>query len=316
MATSTLLQTGRSGKFNGNKATYTADYRVVVSSSTASPIAVLAAGQANGPNSVPAYFATYSMGGDADTGSFAQDFDVKPEHPQKFDQWIVSVTWRPPDSGSNATDATDAALPPATRAVRYFVEFMDTTIQVGQAYNIAAMRKVGAGSDWRAALTLGPFQNSAGDQFVDSITEDDKIVVLCARKNFADLTAVYTKHRAYNRTVNNASWNGYAKHKAKFLGIEVGDAITETVATVAYTYYPGVIKVALSDTEWYVPLVNQGMRYLDASANLKNAVDSDNRQTSGPVLLATDGTKLGAGVTGNVLNYLTLEEVDYTNVFA
>lgn len=293
-------------RLTGLKSTYSAQYRVVMDSPTASPLAVLIASQSAGPDPVPGQYDAYLLSGSVDEGAFAQDFDVKPESDDTTTRWIVSVTWRPIDS--NTSSRGDATVAPVDREARFSMEFWDEQTIISQAWNVDALVSV---SEWRAANTPGPIVNAAKEQFHDAVTEDDKITVLVARKNFATLADVLTLHRNFNRTLNSDTFYGYTAHKAKFLSVELGDAVFER----SYSYYPGVIKVALKDEEWYLPIVNKGMMYRKAAGAVAVAAeDANGRPVQTPVLLKADGTKLPAGEVGNTIRYRTRRAVAYSGL--
>lgn len=306
--TSKLKREGRTMRLNGIKSTYTATFRVITDTLVTSPIIALVESTSASPNAVPLYGATYNLGtgvtDDFDLGSFAQDYDVKDAGgTDTTNLWDITVTWRPFDSSPHSP--TDRGTTPVDRAVRYTMEFIETQEIVSNAWNVAAINT-------RAANTLGPIINSAGEQFHDAVIEDDKVLVLVAKKNFLTLEHVAAYHRYFNRTLNSDTIYGYTAHKAKFLSVELGEVINEQYGGASVPYYPATIKIAFKDTEWYLPVVNKGMKVRpSAGAEAVGARDKNNHPVSSPILLAANGTALPDGTIGNTISYRTRRAVAY-----
>ena len=74
------------------------------------------------------------------------------------------------------------------------------------------------------------------------------------------------------------------------------------------------VRISFSKLPFYRYIVNRGFQYWDNSGSgdpkLVKAVDANDKPISEPVLLAANGTKLGA-VVGNTLRYRVREEVSY-----
>lgn len=305
MASSNISRDGVRGREREGQTEYTATYIVQCDTATPGPLEALTVGRSVGPDPVPAQYASYLYGTEADLGSFAQDFDVSLRNHSEPSVYDVTVTWRPLD-GSSLGSPNQYEPDPVERPARFSLEFWETSKVIAEAYNTAQITTLDGN---RAANTLGPVMNSAWDLFDDPLVEEDREVVLVAQKNFETLDAVLEFHRTYNRTVNSDTWYGYTAHKAKFLNVELGEVKHEN----SYSYYPARIRIALSDEEWYAKIVNRGYNYLTGAGD-KKPILIDNAPPTEPQLLDTNGSLLAGGTTGNTISYRTRTAVAYSGM--
>lgn len=262
-----------------------------------------------GPHEIPVRYQAYSLrdisGGtpaviDADTGLYARDIVIKPgEDYTKF--WDIDVTWRPLDPGQSPGDAD---VDPLTRPARYWLEFQEQSRIVETAWNLDEFKDP-TDAVTRAADTLAPITNTAGQDYDEPIHETDQLVIVAMEKNYATLQTVLDIHNTYHRTLNsNGSFFGAAPMHARFEGITTGQPENES----GVQFWRGVTRVAFSKTPFVREIVNRGWQYYDAGGALKKWDGAE------PVLLAANGKRLGDGLVGNNVRYRTRELVDYTGV--
>jgi hypothetical protein len=156
--------------------------------------------------------------------------------------------------------------------------------------------------------------NTAGQPLDETVFDDRKIVVVKASKNFSTLDEVLAYHRTFYGTVNSDEFFGYSKHKAKFLGVEIGDKQYETNDGIDYEYYAGDVRVALSDDEWYANIESRGLVQYDGllTPPIKPCREGENADpVSAPAPLTSAGVQAPSGTPAYLMKYRLRAEAVY-----
>ncbi len=300
------------GKRFGGSATVVIDVRT---SERDYPLAMYVDAVAStvGPHEVPVRLQQYQIrdisGGvpvvlDSDTGLFCQKIDIT-NHPQDDTgtKWVITCNYAPLEPGSRPSDSEPD---PLLRPGRYWLEFREYSETVDEAWNIDAHVDPTT-TTTRAADTLGPIANTAGQDYDEALQETDHLMILCCEKNFATLQEIADIHNDYHSSLNSNDdyYTHYDKMQARYEGVTCSQPQYENGAE----YYRATVRVALSSEPFTRDIVNRGYQYYKASTDELIQWDG-----SEPALLKANGEKLPDGELGNVVKYRTRRLVDYTNL--
>lgn len=252
------------------------------------------------PHPVPIKGATYNVASEADNSSFAQDFSWRRDT-DKADRWFCDVTWRPLDPRDSPANL--AQPDPLLRTAVQWWEFEETTELVEVAENITPLPQLS-----RPANTLGPIVNAAGKPF-DSVPERPKsLMVLVIQRAYSSLIKVRQAYDNYAHKINSDTYQGAAVGTLYVRRVSCSQPLYENGAA----YFIGQIHIAYDPAGWKFALVNRGLGAGVGAAY--RAFDTTGQETTEPLLLALDGTRLPSGIGGNTIDYKYAPSVSFANI--
>lgn len=152
--------------------------------------------------------------------------------------------------------------------------------------------------------------NSAGFQFDEVPTEDRRLLVITAEKNYATAGEIANIGSTYDRAVNAASFQGYGVRQVKFDGV----ACSEQQIENNVRFYQATFRFIIKPETWDRKILDRGFIYLDDDGNTKVAVDSDGQPVVDPILLDGNGHKLPDDEIGVTLTFQVNPLMDLNNI--
>jgi len=154
-------------------------------------------------------------------------------------------------------------------------------------------------------------RNSAGDPFTNPpvMMDDDQFVLQYVRNESSNLLLSDLEY--YNNTLNNATWNGFARHtvKCKIAGAAF---LNETVNGVAYTYWQITYAFKINRNTWSAIVTDSGSRGLKETDPVEYWVFTDDSGQPNTELL--DGEGLPYTDLPVFRAYQIYEERDFTQL--
>lgn len=294
-------------RLSGREFVYSARFRITSDTRNMAAYDVLNGATSSTPNPFPSYFATYSLLGDSDPSAFMQEVDIQQIDDNNTSVWMATATWSPIKGADNA-DGHTSRQNPLLRPTIYSREWEEISIPVERGWNEQALNGIG-----RAADTLGPIQNAAGQEPSTPIMKTKRIPVIVAEKNYANLAAIDAIETTFGDSLNDATYQGYAAGECLFRGISASRPKYEG----GTEYYTGTIRIACQKGGWSYEMVNRGFKFLDGGelkeATIKDTLGQEVPVTE-PVNLELDGSRTADGAVGTVINYRHRPEVDFSTI--
>lgn len=229
-----------------------------------------------------------------DYGLFAKKFQLE-DGGELGTHWNCSVGYEPLQPGeSNTEGVSDNPLfwPPT-----WNLEEFEYDEVVAKGKNVQAF----SGHYPRAALTLGAFVNSFGDETEEPIVEPASDAIFVRTDNVATLNEILQVQDYYRRTCNSDTIYGIGPRRFKFLNCKSGGQQTAN----GISYYQRIIRVQLMKSTDRT-INNVGWQYEKDSGSEVTQHDG-----SQPVFLTTAGKKSSTPVT---IEYRYLDEVTYASI--
>lgn len=268
----------------------------------------LSAAQSASGQPVPTRLSQY--GGSILALLFLQNITGAPVSKNKYTLWQWQCTYTPPPQGQTPDSIQQDN--PLQRPPVYNIDYMDREYVVEEAKNVETLSHGDGKGGNRAAGTLGPIVNAAGKRPDEPIVETERLEVLVIRKNFATLAEIVNLNRAFKRTTNSDSVQGYTARELRYLLCEsLGQQLEN-----GFYFWPGEIRILAEDTTDLI-LDNVGYEYWSTTPDpddWKRAVDADGEPMSDPINLKLDGDKGGDNTT--TITYRHLTEKAYAPLFA
>jgi len=243
---------------------------------------------------------------------FAGNISGEPDENQRT-LWTWTVSYTKPstkDLGSLGPGG-EAITNPLLRPAVYNIEYMDIEQVIEKAYNVDSLPRGSGKGTGRAALTLGPVVNSAGERPDEPQMTTKRLEVLVIQKNFATLAAIVNLNRTYKDTTNSDNVQGYQPRELRYQLTESSGQQKEN----NITFWPGTTTILAEDSTDLV-LDNVGTKFWDGSAIVEiKETDEDGNSVPpfAPVPLKLDGTKGGDYTT--TITYRYLSSVAYVSLF-
>ena len=242
----------------------------------------------SGPDPLPAQYSLFNYAGYIDPGTYCLSVSMK-QDADDFRKWDAVATFGPMPANQTPVDQVTN---PLNRPVKYWLE----TMEIVEPVTVDIADK--------------PLRNSAKQEFVDPLMQEEHITVLCGQYNVANLQTVLNLNETYAGTVNNAEFKDAAEYRWKCLPIQAGQIQFEN----GFAFYSPVIRIAKHPVDWRRRVVDQGFQHLDAGGRLVHATDENGEPVSEPVLLLSDGTRSPAGIEGRVKVFETRRKTDFTKL--
>ena len=126
-------------------------------------------------------------------------------------------------------------------------------------------------------------------------------MVLVAQRPMATLQEVIDLNLIHAMTTNSDTFYTAAADTCLCRPIQSGPM--QTVNDVEF--YMATFRIEFNENTWDRSIVNRGLKHYRSAADktLIDAKDEDGNLMAEPVLLATDGSRLGDNVVGNTLDF-------------
>lgn len=262
-----------------------------------------------------------------DLDAFAVGFKWRRPYPKtNKKRWHITVEFgAPPDDAANVGQPD-----PLLWATNYWVEWTEEQVLIEQARIVESLDHVG-----RAAGTLGPIINSAGEQTIDPQVKTIYYPVLCCERPYEDLTDIIALNNAYQDTTNSNTFFGAPPRTAKYLLTESG----RLQRGGGISYYLGITRVWFRAPTWDKRVLNNGMMHLKKQGGnyiqdpatgapqlFRHVIreltyDQNGQAIQGefvpspePANLALDGQVLAKNQAAISLTYRHLNEVNYAGI--
>lgn len=229
-------------------------------------------------------------------GLYADSFAFSPV--EDLLKWYeVTVNYMPLKPGEPNTEETNDNPLLWPRTYKWdWVEFEEAIVE---ARNVDAF----TGGAGRAALTLGPMENPAYQEYDEGLFETVREGVLCIRYNVATLEEISDIEDEYSGTCNSDTVAGRPARRWKYIGVEDGE---EQIAN-GVKYRPIVVRVQLTrSTDRKVNSV--GWKHYNPAgtdlviAKVKDDDTGEMVPASEPVFIGLDG-KMSASAVSNSWRY-------------
>lgn len=256
---------------------------------TDGPIAVKAGAEVTSPDPLPPLWTTYSYHGESDTSIFLKRREVQPRHgAQGRTMWRVIGHYEPLEPQEQPDDSNPD---PFLRPVKYRLEHVTYT------------EVVDVDKDDK------PIVNSAGQEFDEPLEQEKSRMVLVADQIVPDLQTIINHNLTWAGKVNSTPYRGGGPRMWFVHTIGSSDLLSES----GVDYYVATWRLELNFDTWDRKVLNRGFKHYDNAADKKLVIakDKDGLPVNEPILLATDGTRLGDGIDGNFLSFRVKDEVSF-----
>lgn len=213
-------------------------FRVKLDTSSRSLPAIMALARAANPTEFPLRGQAWPA---APTyGLYADNFQFTPIGNLQKD-WHITVTYLPLKPGESSVEGVSDN--PLLWPKAFTWEWLEREEAVLQARNV---EDFGHNSEAgvRAAGTLGPLENSARQEYAESIFRTVRRGVICVTQNVATLGDVAAVEDQYADTTNSDTVYNIGPRRYKYLSV---DSPGPTSAN-GITYHPRIIRVAIEKT--------------------------------------------------------------------
>ena len=288
-----------------NLGTYTVRWECEVDKSSGiyGPQSVAVEALTTGPNMLPSLWTSYSYQGDADSTSFARDYNVRQRSAGNVYLWDIDVTYRPlgPSEPSGFSNTN-----PLSRPTVYWWDTETFT------------RVIGFDKDGNEIA------NKVGITYDEPLEQEETRGVLVAEWNVASLATVINLNRIYENSVNQTSWQGISPRAALCRQMRSGPLMTEA----GTTFYRMIAKFAIKENgeTWDRGILEQGynafMKDDQGQYVLENDATVPTRKRrkllsdrfSEPRKLDEDGTLLPDDTPGIFTFWRTRKETNFNSI--
>lgn len=283
---------------------------------------------------VPLRGDNYSYGGTTDLDSYAFDFSwQRPAPVDRPRRWHIGVKYGPAEGDPGQLGEDDPLLWPT----EYWVEWTEEQVPIETARIVESLDHVG-----RAAGSLGPIINSAGEQQIDPQMKTVYYPILSCQKAYPTLNEIVALNTTYQDSTNNGVFFGAPARSAKYLLTESG----RLQQTQGVSFYLGITRIWFRNALWDRRILNNGMMHLRKKTDgtyrtapggsprlFRHMLEQTTFNTDGsettdvdesgakiyvpspePANLALDGTVLPKNQPGLNLNYRYLTELNYAGI--